>query len=355
MLNRPTVLIVDDELGPREALRMILKEKYNVMTASSGPLALQFISREPVDVTILDIKMLGMDGIEVLKEIKKEKPDIEVIMVTAYASLETAKEAIKHGAIDYLIKPFDRKEVEEVTEKAVKKREEFLKSEQIMEEFKATTEKLTKQIQGFRQQIAQNYEQTIKSLIAAIDARDSYTKNHSELVAGLCGLLAQEAGWPKERVDQVVQAARIHDIGKIAVSESILRKPGPLTKKELDIMKRHPLIGVAIINPIELLTDIIPIVRSHHERYDGSGYPDGLKGEGIPEGARIVAVADAIVAMFYDRPYRKGLSLDAIRTELKDNSGKQFDPKYVEIALKFLTGQAVKDGLTIPSLYKVSG
>jgi response regulator RpfG family c-di-GMP phosphodiesterase len=355
MLNRPTVLIVDDELGPREALRMILKEKYNVMTASSGPLALQFISREPVDVVILDIKMLGMDGIEVLREIKKEKPDIEVIMVTAYASLETAKEAIKYGALDYLIKPFDRKEVEDVTEKAIKKREEFLKSEQIMEEFKATTEKLTKQIQGFRQQIAQNYKQTIKSLIAAIDARDSYTKNHSEFVAGLCGLLAQQAGWPDDKVEEVVEAAKIHDIGKIAVSEKILRKPGPLTEKELDIMKRHTLIGVAIISPIELLRDIIPIVRSHHERYDGAGYPDGLKGEQIPEGARIVAVADSIVAMFYDRPYRKGLPLETIRAELRENSGKQFDPKFVEIALKFLTADAVKDGLTIPSLYKVSG
>lgn len=352
-MNRPTVLVVDDELGPREAFRMILKEKYNVMTASSGPLALQFLSSEPVDVVILDIKMLGMDGIEVLKEIKSRKPDVEVIMVTAYASLETAKEAMRHGAMDYLIKPFDKKEVEEVVQRGVTRRLEFLKNEKVMEELKLTTKKLMEEIRGFRKQIKQNYEQTIHALITAIDARDSYTRSHSELVGAFSGLLATEMGWSPEKVSMLQQAALIHDIGKIAVSESILRKPGSLTKNEQQIMQQHPLIGVAIVSPIQLLRDIIPIVRSHHERYDGKGYPDGLKGEEIPLGARIVGVADAIVAMFYDRPYRKALSLEEIRAELKNNAGTQFDPEVVKAALRCLTSEGVKDRFTIPVLDKL--
>jgi len=350
-LNRPTVLVVDDELGPREAFRMILKEKYNIMSASSGPLALQFIAREPVDVVILDIKMLGMDGIEVLKEMKKEKPDVEVIMVTAYASLETAKEAMRHGAMDYLVKPFDRKEVEEVVDRGVSRRLQFLRNEKAMEELKLATEKLTGQIHGYRRQIEENYEQTIHALITAIDARDSYTKSHSDLVGAFSGLLATEMNWPPERVSALQQAALIHDIGKIAVSEKILRKPGSLTKREAEIMKQHPLIGVAIISPIQLLREIIPIVRSHHERWDGKGYPDGLKAEEIPEGARIVAVADAIVAMFYDRPYRKALSLTEIRSELEKNSGTQFDPEIAGAALRCLTSEGVKDKFAIPTLY----
>jgi putative nucleotidyltransferase with HDIG domain len=352
MLGRPTILVVDDELGPREAFRMILKEEYNVMSASSGPLALQFISREPVDVVILDIKMLGMDGIEVLREVKRQKPDVEVIMVTAYASLETAKEAIRYGAMDYLVKPFDRKEVEEVVKRGISRRMSFLKNQKVMEELKLTTEKLIDQIQGYRQKITDNYEQTIKALITAIDARDSYTKSHSDMVGAISGLLANQMGWSPEQVSTLEQAALIHDIGKIAVSEAILRKPASLTKKELQIMRQHPLIGVAIISPIELLRDIIPIVRSHHERFDGGGYPDGLKGEEIPEGARIVAVADAIVAMLKDRPYRKALALEEIRAELKENSGSQFDPKVVDAALGWLTTEEAKDRVTIPTLYK---
>ncbi|KPJ51216.1 hypothetical protein AMJ40_00475 [candidate division TA06 bacterium DG_26] len=350
MLSRPTVLVVDDELGPREAFRMILKERYNVMTASSGPLALQFLTSEPIDVAILDIKMLGMDGLEVLREIKNRKPDVEVIMVTAYASLETAKEAMRYGAMDYLIKPFDRKEVEEVVDRGISRRLQYLKNEKVMEELRSINERLLNEIRGFRTQIKENYEQTIQALITAIDARDCYTKDHSELVAAFSGLFATGMGWPPDKVAVLQQAALIHDIGKIAVSENILMKPGSLTKREQQIMQQHPLIGVAILSPIQLLRDIIPVVRSHHERYDGKGYPDGLRKDEIPPGARIVAVADAIVAMLKDRPYRKALALEEIRMELERNSGGQFDPEVVQAALSRLTPEGIKEKFTIPIL-----
>jgi response regulator RpfG family c-di-GMP phosphodiesterase len=327
MNGRNRVLVVDDELGPREALRMILKDHYEVSLAEDGNSALGLIARERYDVVILDIKMPDRDGIEVLKIAKEMNPDVEVVMITAYATVNTAREAIRHGALDYLIKPFDKKDVEKVVEKGIAKRMERQLSRERMEELQLATRSLSRQVDKAKTDIQRHYDGTVKALIAAIDAVDHYTRGHSERVSNFSALLAQEVGFPSHQIVLLQQAAIVHDIGKIGVESRILRKQGSLTREELDELKRHPQIGVEIVGPVPFMAEVLPVILHHHERYDGKGFPHGLRGEEIVLGARIVAVADAVDAMLSDRPYRKALTLQEVRLELEREAGTQFDPQ----------------------------
>lgn len=326
MNGRNRVLVVDDEVGPREALRMILKGRYDVAIAVDGDSALGMLAKEKYDVVILDIKMPDRDGIEVLKVAKEIDQDLEVIMVTAYAAINTAREAIRHGALDYLVKPFDKTDVEKVVERGVAKRLERRLGREKMEELQLATKDLSKQVEKAKMDIQRHYDGTVKALIAAIDAVDHYTRGHSERVSNFSALLAEEVGFPGLQIVLLQQAAMVHDIGKIGIESRILRKQGVLTREEMLVMKRHPQIGVEIVGPVPFMTEMLSVILHHHERYDGTGFPHGLRGEEIVLGARIVAVADAVDAMLSDRPYRKALTLDEVKVELQKEAGTQFDP-----------------------------
>ncbi len=326
MNGKNRVLVVDDELGPREALRMILKGLYDVAVAEDGDSALDMIAREKYDVVILDIKMPDRDGIEVLKGAKEMDRDLEVVMVTAYATVNTAREAIRHGALDYLIKPFNKSDVEKVVERGITRRLERKWSRDRMQELQLATDNLSQQVEKARTDIQKHYDGTVKALIAAIDAVDHYTRGHSERVSNLSVLLAEEVRFPSHQIVLLQQAALVHDIGKIGVESRILRKQGKLTTQELNDMKRHPQLGVEIVGPVPFMAEMLPVILHHHERYDGKGIPDGLRGEEIVLGARIVAVADAVDAMLSDRPYRKALTPQEVRLELEKEAGAQFDP-----------------------------
>jgi len=327
MDGRNRVLVVDDELGPRESLRMILKGRYDVAMAGDADLALGMIAREKYDVVILDIKMPDRDGIEVLKIVKEMDRDLEVIMITAYGTVSTALEAIRHGALDYLIKPFNTSDVEKVVEKGVAKRLERQLSRDRMQELQWVTDNLSRQVEKARMDIQKHYDGTVKALIAAIDAVDHYTRGHSERVSNFSVLLAEQVDFPSHQIVLLQQAALVHDIGKIGVESRILRKQGKLTTQELNDMKRHPEIGVEIVGPVPFMAEMLPVILHHHERYDGKGIPHGLRGEEIVRGARIVAVADAVDAMLSDRPYRKALTPQEVRLELEKEAGAQFDPR----------------------------
>ncbi len=335
MLNndKKRVLVIDDELSPRESIRLVLKDRYSVSIATGGVEGLDFMSKNPIDLVVLDIKMPGMDGITALQEIKKNHPETEVVLLTAYASLETAKSAIRLGAFDYLTKPFDKDDVINVVERGLEKKfsGDSLKLEH--EKLLNKTVYLEKQISKARQNVSMCYEGTVKALILTIDAKDHYTFDHSEHVARLSLSIAEVLNLPKNVKNMIEHAAIIHDIGKIGVDENILRKRGPLTAEEFAEIKKHPEIGTTIVKSVPFLEDAIPVILYHHERYDGKGYPEGLKGEKIPINARIVMVADAIDSMMHARPYRDSLPMDKVLSELRDNAGTQFDPAIVDLIL----------------------
>ncbi len=334
MEHKEKVLVIDDELAPRESIRMVLKDQYAVSTASGAIEGLNIISEDPVDLIVMDIKMPKMDGITALQEIKKMHPDTEVILLTAYASLETARDAIRFGAFDYLIKPFDKDDVLLVVEKGLKKRRANtgLKMERDILLDRATY--LEEQVTHARSNIMTCYEGTVNALILTIDAKDHYTYNHSNRVAKLSAGIARELRVPEKTIKEIENAASIHDIGKIGIEEGILKKNGKLTLDEYTEIIKHPAIGARIVQSVPFLEDAIPVILYHHEKYDGTGYPDGIKGEKIPLSARIVAVADAIDAMMSARPYRDALTMDRVMSELRENAGTQFDPEMVDIILK---------------------
>ena len=334
MVNNEKILVIDDELAPRESIRMVLKDKYNVTTASGAFEGLDIMTANCMDLVVMDIKMPRMDGITALQEIKKKHPDTEVVLLTAYASLETARDAIRFGAFDYLLKPFDKDDVLMVVEKGLKKRRanKGLKLERDILLDRASY--LEEQVNSARQNIMNYYEGTVKALNLTIDAKDHYTYNHSSRVAKLSSLLGESFGLQQKSIKEIEHAASIHDIGKIGIEESILKKKGRLTSDEYEEMRKHPEIGVRIVQAIPFLEEAIPVILYHHERYDGKGYPEGIKAGQIPLSARIVGVADAVDAMMSARPYRDALTLQNVFDELRDNSGTQFDPEIVDIIMK---------------------
>jgi putative nucleotidyltransferase with HDIG domain len=275
-----------------------------------------------------------MNGIAALQEIKSRHPDTEVILLTAYASLDTAKSAIRHGAFDYLTKPFDKDEVINIVERGLEKKRnnKYLKLER--EELWSRTRYLEEQVNKARKNLIMSYEGTVKALILTIDAKDHYTFDHSEHVARLSSSIANILDLPKNVRDKLEQAAIMHDIGKIGVDERILRKNGELTPEESMEMRKHPEIGATIVQQVPFLEDAVPVILYHHERFDGKGYPKGIKGEEIPLTARIVMVADAIDSMMRARPYRDSLPMEKVLSELSDNTGTQFDPVIADIVLK---------------------
>jgi len=332
--NREKILIIDDEMAPRESIRMVLKDRYAVATATGALEGLKIIAQEPVDLVVMDIKMPRMDGITALQEIKKSYPDTEVVLLTAYASLETARDAIRFGAFDYLLKPFDKNDILLVVEKGLARRRSNTGLKMERDTLLDRASYLEKQITEARTNIMMFYEGTVKALILTIDAKDSYTHNHSNRVAILSSSIASSLGVPQKTIKEIEHAASIHDIGKIGIDENILKKNGRLTADEYEEMKKHPAIGVRIVQSVPFLEDAIPVILYHHERYDGKGYPEAIKGEQIPKSARIVNVADAIDAMMAARPYRGALTMDNVMSELKNNAGTQFDPEIVEIILQ---------------------
>ena len=271
MSNKEKVLIIDDELAPRESIRMVLKDQYDVFTASGAHEGLDIMDKESIAIVVMDIKMPKMDGITALKEIKERHPETEVVLLTAYASLETARDAIRFGAFDYLLKPFDKDDMLLVINKGLKKRrnKENLKLER--ELLLNRTMDLENQIKKVRNNLIKHYDDTVKGLILTIDAKDHYTYNHSNRVAALSKSIAEALNVTGKTLKEIEDAAKIHDIGKIGIEKNILNKEGDLTFDEYEEVKKHTSIGVRIVQEIHFLEDAVPVIKHHHERYDGRG------------------------------------------------------------------------------------
>lgn len=322
------ILIVDDE----EVIRMLLKrrlssEGYQCQEASSADQAIDKLSSDTAELVILDIKMPSKSGVELLPEIKASYPDTAVIMATAVTNTSTAIQCMKQGAYDYVIKPFDIDEIILSVERA-------LETRRLGIEIRNYQQYLEQRVAEQTNRIRASSLKAITSLAYALEAKDKYTSGHSQRVAHISVVIARELGLPHDDIERIRLAGLVHDIGKIGVKEVVLNKPGYLTEEEFQHIKYHPAMGEHILSPIVDDEKILMIVRYHHERYDGRGYPDGLSGEQIPLGARIMVVADSYDAMTSERPYRYAMSSKKAYAEIERGRGTQYSPEVVDAFIR---------------------
>ncbi len=366
------VLIVDDEIGPRESLRMILKPHYNIFTAENGYAAIQMLRQAEMDVVTLDIKMPGMSGIDTLKEIRLIDPDVMVIIITGYGTLKSAIEAIRYGVFDYIPKPFNVPEIMCIIDKSIQRRRLNIKIKEMLNQrpdlsgmqdtLSDSGLPMPKEMKGFTDfgngegnpSENQNCLEFSKVLAFTLEEKDPYTSGHSERVCYYSDFISKRLALnPKDR-NEIRIASYLHDIGKIGISNRFINKKGLLSSTEWAIIKQHTRKSIELLVPLNLSPNILSYIHHHHERFDGTGYPDGLSEDRIPLGARIIAISDAYDSMTSDRPYRQPLSNGEAKNELLKYAGKQFDSQLVSIFMDILKEMEevflVRDHVRIPSV-----
>jgi putative two-component system response regulator len=329
------ILIVDDEEIICNILaQRLVREGYLCTTAHNGREGLNHFYKDTFSLIISDIKMPEMDGVEFLKKVKAVNPNMMVIMVTAYPEIDMAVEAIRLGAYDFLIKPADLDFVVLSVKKALEKKRLEEEVDTYHKNLERLVEERTAKLQQAYRTLKKAHLDSVKVLAEAIDAKDPYTRGHSDRVRRMSLGIAQQMGFTEDRLEILEYGSLLHDIGKIGIKDEVLQKPGPLSSEEYRYIQEHPLIGVKIVEGIDFFKDKIPMIRHHHEHFDGTGYPDGLVGETIPLEARIITVPDAFDAMTSMRPHRRAMPLQDVLMELETGRGKQFDPKILEIFLR---------------------
>ena len=335
------------------------------------------IKQYPIDLVVLDLKMPGLQGTDILKEIKRQHTDIEVIVLTGYGSLKSAVESIRYGAADYLLKPFNVAEIISVINKTLHKKKLYDDLKGFLKELGQTVG-MDADPTIVKQDLKEHHDllQRVKALVAkplaestgtsnvrcldfvkvltdTLDKKDPYTYGHSSRVNYYANLIAQKLDLSQNDLDNLQIGAFLHDIGKVGIENKIISKQGKFDDQELKIARRHPEIGTELVAPIGVPLEVTSVIRHHHEFYDGTGYPDGLKGDAIPLLARIVSLAEVFDAMVSNRPYRKALPLDEAVKEVKRCSGTQFDPKLVEILVQLVEEKG--ENLLPENLYPAPG
>ena len=320
------VAVVDDDMmNLKLAERILSKSDIFVSKLSSGEELMEFLKENRPDLILLDLNMPGMDGFETITKLRSEETeiaDIPVVFLTSENDINAEKRALSLGAKDFIRKPF----IPEILTLRVKQIAELLKLQKHLSE---EVERKTKENE-------QLFLHVVSSLAGAIDAKDTYTNGHSSRVAEYSKEIARRYGYNMKEQSDIYIIGLLHDVGKIGVPDSVINKPGKLNEEEFEYIKRHPIIGSQILKNIKEMPKLSIGARWHHERYDGTGYPDGLAGEEIPEEARIIAVADAYDAMSSKRSYRKIMPQSKIREEIQTGSGTQFDPRFAEIMLSMI-------------------
>ena len=328
------VLIVDDEPAGGEMLsERLLHDGYDCQCASSGEAALEAMQRESFNIVVSDLNMPGMSGMEFLEIAGKKYPRTAYLMVTAEDDIRVGIQAMKKGAADYLVKPFQAESVLASLERALDMKRMELELESYRHNLEQKVSDRTKQLQAAMKRIEMTYDETLAALGAALDLRDTETAGHSQRVSRYSLAMAKAMSCSSDELRQIAHGSYLHDIGKIGIPDSILLKEGKLTAEEMEVMQTHVRIGYDLVSRIAFLAPAAQIVLTHQERWDGTGYPQGLMGEEIPVGARIFAVADTLDAMTSDRPYRRALPFSTAKEEITRESGRQFDPKVVDVFL----------------------
>jgi len=321
----PYCLIVDDEPRLRQVMAHLMRgDGFQCVEAANGIEALEQLEKYPFVLALSDLRMPKMDGLELLREIRARHPDVAVVMITAVADVETAVSCLAVGASDYVIKPYQLEDVRARVAQALDKRRLILEN-------RAYRESLEERVAEQARRLEELFMASVQSLAEALELKDPYTRGHSVRVSYYSTAIARALGLDGEMLRQIELGGHVHDIGKIGVRETVLNKSDRLTAEEYEHIMTHPVLGWRILAP--LLGDTphaLNIVRSHHERVDGRGVPDGLKGNEIPVEARIVAAADALDAMTSDRPYRPSeMTLEMALAEIRRCTGTQFDPVVV--------------------------
>ena len=326
-MNERIVVVDDDAIILRNADSTLSKGGFKVTCLKSGKMFLNYVKKNPVDMLLLDIRMPEMDGFETLQALRSwERENFRkttpVIFLTASDDEETETRGLSLGAMDFSTKPF----ASEVLKLRVSNLLELIR---LQKDLHREVEKKTAQIESLSIHLVQ-------TLAEAIDAKDNYTNGHSTRVAAYAKEIARRYGYSPERQEEIYMMGLLHDVGKIGIPDQIINKPGRLTDEEFAMIKEHPAKGAKILSAVTEMPKLVTGARWHHERYDGRGYPDGLKGDDIPEEARIIAVADAYDAMTSNRSYRTIISRDRVISELNRGMGTQFDERFARIMLQMI-------------------
>ena len=308
---------------------------YDCTVVAQPARAVALLDSEKFDLILADISMPGLSGLDMLVYAKRKAPNCRVVLITAHGMREHVAKALFLGAFDYLEKPFAAGELLSAVSRAIHDNERF--------------SALSRRAAGameFQDQAARASLDSVLALVRAVEAKDAYTRRHSEQVAYYARSIAETLGLPRRLIERISIAALLHDVGKIGVPDHILTKAGPLTEKELQYIRSHPALGAEILGTISLFKAESLLVRHHHEQWDGGGYPDGLAGEKCPLGARVIMVADSIDAMLMDRTYKKGYSVEKMLAELARCAGAQFDPRIAAAAIEWC--QSHREALFLP-------
>jgi response regulator RpfG family c-di-GMP phosphodiesterase len=335
------ILVVDDEPSIREVLAEGLETfGYQVEQAGTGAEAYGRVAAGGIALILSDIEMPGESGLSLLRRVKALDGAIDMIMVTGVVDVEMAIDTIRQGASDYVTKPFNLGEVQIVVERTLEKRRLLRENREYQERLEVKVAERTRELLVKNREVERlygdlqaSYEASLEALVTALDFRDNETHGHSRRVVEYAVIVAESLGVGEPELTWIRRGAILHDVGKIGVPDAILRKPGKLDAAEWDEMKKHPEMGYRMLAHVPFLEPALDIVLSHQERWDGSGYPRGLRGEDIPLGARIFAAVDTFDAMTSDRPYRAALTIEAARDEIRRFSGVQFDPRVAEAFL----------------------
>ncbi|MCR5098492.1 MAG: response regulator [Lachnospiraceae bacterium] len=326
------IVVVDDDMANLKMAGHILsKNSMRVSALKSGETLLEFMKDNRPDLVLLDVMMPGMDGFETLSKLREQERasgmtdsvgEIPVIFLTADENEESETKGLKLGAMDFIKKPF----VPEVLVLRVRHTIELVRLQMDLE---TEVEKKTKENERLSLHVVQ-------TLAEAIDAKDTYTNGHSGRVAEYSRILAKRHGYPEKKLNEIYMMGLLHDVGKIGVPDAVINKPARLDEEEFERIKDHPVMGARILKNIKEMPSLVTGARWHHEKYDGTGYPDGLKGEDIPEEARIIAVADSYDAMTSNRSYRRAMDQATVREEIVKGKGTQFDPHFADLMLEMI-------------------
>jgi len=353
------ILIIDDEEAVRKVLNThLLKEGYHVATSSGGSGVFKDLKESRAEILICDIMMPEVSGFDILDYVRLHMKTMPVIMLTGLTDVSTAIDVMKRGALDYIMKPVTKKDLLTAVCKAFGRRELLLENRRLERENRRYQILLENKISESAEDLEHRNVELIKAygtlksmnfrfvnvLAETIEAKDHHTRGHCNRMRQLCVELGKKLGLKKKNLEIIEYASLLHDIGKIGVNEQILNKNGSLNAEEQEHVRIHPDLGKKILKGIPLMDNVAEIIVSHHENYDGSGYPRGLKGDAIPLGARIISAADLYDAMSNDRPYRKGIELKGIIKEMKRVSGTQLDPGIVDVFLKNMNSIIEKSG-----------
>ncbi len=325
------ILVVDDEEPIRSALKkFLMQQQFEVYAAGSGEEALEQLRRHRIALMLCDIRMPGTSGVDLVPQAIEIEADVAILMLTAVNDATSAALCMQRGAMDYLTKPIELADLARAVQRALRRRELQLENRHLNQWLKEEVTTRTAELHRERMKLERISVATLEALVNALEAKDPYMRGHSARVADLSATIAHQLGLPEDQVEAVRVAGRLHDIGKIGTRESVLNKQGTLTPEEFEHVKQHVVIGSQILAPLAHLGNIMPAVRGHHERWDGTGYPDGLRGDEIPLAARIIGAAEVFDALSTSRAYQEKMTAEQAVARLADLSGSVVDPRVYE-------------------------